>query len=145
MVKKVEIHTDGACSGNPGPGGWAAILTFGTHSKDISGFELDTTNNRMEMTAVIKGFQALTEPCQVTLYSDSKLVIQAFNDGWVANWLKTDFKGGKVKNIDLWQDILRAIAPHQVKWVWVKGHRDNPLNNRCDELARKAITDNTIE
>lgn len=145
MKKKVQIYTDGACSGNPGPGGWAAILTYGEHSKEISGFEPDTTNNRMEMTAVIKGFQALKEPCQVTLFSDSKLVVQAFNDGWISNWLQTGFKGGKVKNIDLWQEILRVISPHQVQWVWVKGHHDDPMNNRCDELARKAIADNITD
>ncbi|HOC06300.1 MAG: ribonuclease HI [Bacillota bacterium] len=142
MKKKVQIYTDGACSGNPGPGGWAAILIYGEHSKELSGYEPETTNNRMEMTAVINGFQALKEPCQVTLFSDSQLVVQAFNSGWISNWLKTGFKGGKVKNIDLWQEILRVIAPHQVQWVWVKGHQDNPLNNRCDELARKAIADN---
>lgn len=143
MAKKVQIYTDGACSGNPGPGGWAAILIFGPHTKEISGFEAQTTNNRMEMTAVIQGFRALTEPCQVTVYSDSNLVVQAFNSGWLASWLKTDFKQGKVKNIDLWQDLIKAMTPHQVQWVWVKGHGDNPLNNRCDELARKAIADNS--
>ena len=143
MAKKVQIYTDGACSGNPGPGGWAAILVFGPHTKEISGFEPQTTNNRMEMTAVIQGFQALTESCEVSVYSDSNLVVQAFNSGWLASWLKTDFKQGKVKNIDLWQEMLKAIKPHQVRWVWVKGHGDNLLNNRCDELARKAITDNS--
>ena len=143
MAKNVQIYTDGACSGNPGPGGWAAILIFGPHTKEISGFEAQTTNNRMEMTAVIQGFRALTEPCQVTVYSDSNLLIQAFNSGWLVSWLKTDFKQGKVKNIDLWQDLIKAMKPHQVQWVWVKGHGDNPLNNRCDELARKAIADNS--
>jgi ribonuclease HI len=105
-MKEVVIYTDGACSGNPGPGGWAAVLMFGQHKKEISGFAPQTTNNRMEMTAVIKALAALKEPCQVTVYSDSELLVRAFNDGWIANWLKTDFKQGKVKNIDLWQQIL---------------------------------------
>ena len=144
MAKKVQIYTDGACSGNPGPGGWAAILVFGPHTKEICGFEAETTNNRMEMMAVIQGFRALIEPCQVTVYSDSNLLVQAFNAGWLASWLKTDYKQGKVKNIDLWQDILKAIEPHQVQWVWVKGHGDNVMNNRCDELARQAIVDNSL-
>ncbi|MGI6366137.1 MAG: ribonuclease HI [Bacillota bacterium] len=140
--KQVRIYTDGACSGNPGPGGWAAILIYGPHSREISGFEAATTNNRMEMTAVIEGFRALKEPCQVTVYSDSALVVKAFNDRWLDNWQKTGFKGGKVKNIDLWRQLLEAIKPHEVKWVWVKGHADNEFNNRCDELARQAIADN---
>jgi len=108
-LKSVKIYSDGACSGNPGPGGWAAILIFGPHTKEISGYEPQTTNNRMEMTAVIQAFIALKEPCQVTVFSDSELVVKAFNDGWIANWLKTDFKQGKVKNIDLWQQMLQAI------------------------------------
>ena len=111
---------------------------------EISGFEAATTNNRMEMTAVIEGFRALKEPCQVTVYSDSALVVKAFNDRWLDNWQKTGFKGGKVKNIDLWRQLLEAIKPHEVKWVWVKGHADNEFNNRCDELARQAIADNAI-
>lgn len=143
MTKNVHIYTDGACSGNPGPGGWAAVLVFGPHIKEISGFEPQTTNNRMEMTAVIRAFQALKEPCQVTVFSDSKLVVEAFNADWIANWLKTNFKCGKVKNIDLWQELLKAIEPHQVRWVWVKGHGDNAMNNRCDELAREAIAANS--
>jgi len=143
MTKNVHIYTDGACSGNPGPGGWAAVLVFGSHVKEISGYEPQTTNNRMEMTAVIMGFLALKEPCQVTVFSDSKLVVEAFNAGWIANWLKTGFKQGKVKNIDLWQEILKAIEPHQVRWAWVKGHGDDVINNRCDELARQAIAANS--
>jgi len=141
-IKSIKLYTDGACSGNPGPGGWGAVLIYGAHVKEINGFVPDTTNNRMEMMAVIKGFQALKEPCQVTVYSDSKLVVQAFNDAWLSNWLKNDFKQGKVKNIDLWKEMLDVIRPHTVKWVWVKGHADNEYNNRCDELARQAIIDN---
>ena len=142
-LKSVKLYTDGACSGNPGPGGWAAVLIFGPHKKELSGYDPQTTNNRMEMMAVIKGIGALKEHCQVTVYSDSKLVVEAFNDGWISNWLKNDFKQGKVKNIELWQQMLEVIKPHKVKWVWVKGHADNAMNNRCDELARKAITDNS--
>lgn len=141
-LKQVKMYTDGACSGNPGPGGWAAVLIFGPHTKEISGFAPDTTNNRMEMTGVIQGFTTLKEPCRVTVYSDSALVVRAFNDGWLDSWQKTKFKQGKVKNIDLWQELLAAIKPHEVKWVWVKGHADNELNNRCDQLARQAILDN---
>lgn len=141
-MKEVKLYTDGACSGNPGPGGWAAILLFGPHRKELSGFEADTTNNRMEMTAVIRGLQALKEPCNVTVYSDSNLVIKAFNDGWLSSWQKTGFKGGKIKNIDLWQGLIEIIAPHNVSWVWVKGHSTDSENNRCDQLARKAISDN---
>lgn len=141
-LKRVELYTDGACSGNPGPGGWAAILLFGPHTKELSGFEPQTTNNRMEMTAVLMGFRALKESCGVTVFSDSELIVKAFNDGWIDNWLKTKFKQGKVKNIDLWEQILEEVKAHTVKWVWVKGHADNALNNRCDELARHAITSN---
>lgn len=139
--KEVTIYSDGACSGNPGPGGWAAVLLYGRHRKEISGFEPDTTNNRMEMTALIKAFEALREPCRVTVYSDSEIVVNAFNQGWVENWLKTGFKQGKVKNIDLWQQLLKAIEPHEVTWVWVKGHADDENNIRCDALARQAIKD----
>lgn len=139
----MKLYTDGACSGNPGPGGWAAVLIFGPHKKEISGFEEQSTNNRMEMTAVIQGLKALKEPCAVTVYSDSEIVVKAFNDGWIDSWLRSNFKQGKVKNIDLWKEMLEVIKPHSVKWIWVKGHADNELNNRCDELARKAITDNS--
>lgn len=141
-LKNVDLYSDGACSGNPGPGGWAAILIFGPHKKEIYGYEPRTTNNRMEMTAVLMGLRALKEPCRVTVYSDSELVVKAFNDGWMDKWLKNNFKQGNVKNIDLWKQILEEIKSHTVKWVWVKGHADNALNNRCDELARKAIDDN---
>lgn len=141
-MKEVKLYTDGACSGNPGPGGWAAILLFGQHTKELSGFEPDTTNNRMEMTAVIQGFRALKEPCRVTVYSDSNLVIKAFNAGWLANWQKTAFKGGKIKNIDLWQELIQVISSHDINWVWVKGHSTDFYNNRCDQLARQAISDN---
>lgn len=142
-MKQVKLYTDGACSGNPGPGGWGAVLLFGPHRREMSGFEPNTTNNRMELTAVIEGFRALKEPCSVTVYSDSQLVVKAFNEGWLDNWQRTGFKQGKVKNQDLWRQLLEAINSHRVKWVWVRGHAENELNNRCDQLARKAISDNT--
>lgn len=138
-LKQISLYTDGACSGNPGPGGWGAILMYGSHRRELSGYEPATTNNRMEITAVIQGLRALKEPCQVTVYSDSEIVIKAFNDGWMDNWLRTDYKQGKVKNRDLWEELLGELKRHQVIWVWVKGHADNPHNNRCDELARNAI------
>lgn len=142
-MKKITLYTDGACSGNPGPGGWGVVLLYGSHRRELNGFEQNTTNNRMELTAVIEGFSALKEPCMVTVCSDSQLVIKAFNEGWVENWLRTDFKRGKVKNQDLWRKLLTVIRPHRVKWVWVRGHAEDELNNRCDELANQAIKDNT--
>ncbi len=142
-MKEVRLYTDGACSGNPGPGGWGVVLVFGAHRKEMSGFEPQTTNNRMEMRAVIEGFKALKEPCVVTVYSDSRLVTEAFNQGWVTKWLQTDFNKGKVKNQDLWKQLLSVITPHRVRWVWIKGHSDDELNNRCDHLAKQAIAENT--
>lgn len=141
-MKEITLYTDGACSGNPGPGGWGVVLVFGSHRKEMSGFEPQTTNNRMEMQAVIEGFKALKEPCAVTVYSDSRLVTEAFNQGWVTKWLQTGFNKGKVKNQDLWQQLLEIIKPHRVRWVWVKGHSDDELNNRCDYLAKQAIAEN---
>lgn len=142
-IKKITIYTDGACSGNPGPGGWAAILDYNGHRKEISGFMAGTTNNRMEMFAVISGLGALKEPCDVTVYSDSSYVVQAFNEHWVEKWKRNGWKtasGGKVENQDLWFVLNVQIAKqHQVRFVKVKGHADNPDNNRCDELARAAI------
>lgn len=141
-MKKVTIYTDGACSGNPGPGGWAAVLCYGEHSMEISGFEAHTTNNRMELTAPIRALMKLNTPCEVELYSDSSYLINAFTKGWLASWqkrcwIKSDKK--PVENQDLWQELLKLTAIHNVKWIKVRGHADNPLNNRCDELARAAI------
>lgn len=141
-MKKVTIYTDGACSGNPGPGGWAAVLRYGEHSMEISGFEAHTTNNRMELTAPIQALLRLNTPCEVELYSDSSYLINAFTKGWLTswqkkNWVKSDKK--PVENQDLWQELLKLTAVHNVKWIKVRGHADNPLNNRCDELARAAI------
>lgn len=142
MTKEVIIYTDGACSYNPGPGGWAAILIYKGIEKEISGYYPQTTNNRMEMFAVISALAMLKEPCRVKLYSDSAYVINAFNNGWVHAWAKNNWKtAGKtdVKNIDLWQDLLRYSTKHKIEWIKVKGHADNPYNNRCDELARQEI------
>ena len=140
--KKVNIYTDGACSGNPGPGGWAAILEFGSHRKEISGSMAGTTNNRMELFAAISGLGALKEPCDVKLYSDSNYLVQAFNDHWIENWKKNGWKtsgGAKVENQDLWMILIVQTKKHNVQFFKVKGHSDHPENNRCDELARNAI------
>ena len=137
-MKTVTIYTDGACSGNPGPGGWGAILMYGSHKKELSGGEAGTTNNRMELTAVIRGLEALKEPCVVELYSDSKYVIDALEKGWARGWkargwIKSDKK--PALNPDLWGRLLELCEIHTVNLHWVKGHADNPFNNRCDELA----------
>lgn len=144
-MKEVTIYTDGACSGNPGPGGWGAILMYKDVRREMSGFEPHTTNNRMELTGPIVALSALKEPCSVTLYSDSAYLINAFEqrwiDGWLRrNWVKSDKK--PVENQDLWKEILRLCSIHNVRWVKVKGHADNPNNNRCDELATGAIKAN---
>ena len=137
-MKTVTLYTDGACSGNPGPGGWGAILEFNGVEKELSGGEDATTNNRMELTAVIEGLKALKEPCIVELYSDSKYVIDALEKGWVWGWKKRGWVKSDKKpalNPDLWEILLRLTQTHQVRYHWVKGHADNPKNNRCDELA----------
>ncbi|MGN0907372.1 MAG: ribonuclease HI [Bullifex sp.] len=136
-MKKVLIYTDGACSGNPGPGGWGAILRYGDAEKEISGGEPHTTNNRMELTAAIMALKALKEPCEVELYSDSKYLIDSFQKGWVHSWQKMGFvkKGKAVPNTDLWKTLLELFCVHKVTLVWVKGHADNEFNNRCDKLA----------
>ena len=137
-MKQVEIFTDGACSGNPGPGGWGTILRYNGHTRELSGGEASTTNNRMELTAVIEGLSALKEPCQVTLYSDSKYFIDAVEKGWVYSWKKNHWKRSNKEpalNVDLWEKILALLELHQVKLVWVKGHAGHPENERCDRLA----------
>lgn len=144
-MKHVEIYTDGACSGNPGPGGWAAVLLYKETEKEISGFVKETTNNRMELTAVIEGLNILKQSCKVTIYSDSAYVCNAFLQGWIISWELNGWKTSKktpVENQDLWKLLVNCTKDHQVTWVKVKGHSDNKYNNRCDELARKAITDN---
>ena len=136
-MKKIQIYTDGACRGNPGPGGWAAILMYGDVKKEISGGEPETTNNRMELISVISALEALRQPCAVTLYTDSQYVANAVNLGWLASWQRMGWKRktGEVKNPDLWQRLLPLLERHVVEFIWVKGHADNEYNNRCDELA----------
>ena len=142
--KHVNIYTDGACSGNPGPGGWAAILEFGPHRKEISGYMAGTTNNRMELFAAISALGALKEPCQVSLYSDSAYLVNAFNEHWIDGWKKRGWKnaaGEPVENQDLWFILMAQTRKHQGMFYKVKGHADHPENNRCDELARAAISE----
>ena len=137
-MKTVTLYTDGACSGNPGPGGWGAILEYNGHQKELSGGEGNTTNNRMELTAVIRGLQALKEPCTVELYSDSKYVIDALEKGWAIGWKKRGWIKSDKKpalNPDLWEQLLSLTERHELHYHWVKGHSTNPKNNRCDELA----------
>ena len=134
----VILYTDGACSGNPGPGGWGALLIFNGIEKELSGGEPHTTNNRMEMQAVIEGLRALTRPCLVKIHSDSALIINAFTKGWIENWLKKGWKKADkkpVENIELWQQMIEAAEPHTVEWIKVKGHSTDELNNRVDRLA----------
>ena len=140
--KHVDIYTDGACSGNPGDGGWAAILFYRNFRREVSGAERDTTNNRMELMAVIKGLGMLKEPCEVTVFSDSQYCVDAFLQGWVYGWQRNGWRTAsrdEVKNVDLWKELLSAMRPHKVTFVKVKGHADNEHNNRCDALAREAI------
>ena len=137
--KKVTIYTDGACSGNPGKGGWGAILIYGDAVKEISGGEDNTTNNRMELKAVIEGLKALKSSCDVEIYSDSAYVVNAFTQKWIDNWIKNNWKTAdkkSVKNVDLWQELLVLIKTHNVTFKKVKGHSDNELNERCDKLAK---------
>ena len=137
-MKAVELYTDGSCSGNPGPGGWGAILRYGTHEKELSGGDAHTTNNRMELSAVIAGLEALKEPCAVTLTSDSKYVCDAIVKGWARSWKKNGWRKSDKSpalNTDLWERLLRLLDIHQVKVVWVKGHAGHPENERCDRLA----------
>jgi ribonuclease HI len=136
-MKQVEIYTDGACKGNPGPGGWGVLLRLGNHEKELSGAEIDTTNNRMELTAAIQGLSALTEPCRVDLYSDSKYVIDGITK-WVHGWKKRGWVNASkkpVRNEDLWHDLIEAAARHQIEWHWVKGHSGHSENDRVDRLA----------
>ena len=137
-MKTVTLYTDGACSGNPGPGGWGAILEYQGHEKEFSGGEENTTNNRMELTAVIEGLSRLKEPCIVELYSDSKYVIDGLEKGWAEGWKKRGWIKSDKKpalNPDLWEQLLTLAHTHQMRYHWVKGHAENPRNNRCDELA----------
>ena len=137
-MKQIEIYTDGACSGNPGPGGWGAVLRYNGREKEISGGEAQTTNNRMELTAVIAALECLKEPCAVELYSDSKYVIDALSKGWAVSWRKKGWIKSDKKpalNVDLWDRLLKLTEAHEMRYHWVKGHADNEYNNRCDALA----------
>ena len=137
-MKEVSIFSDGACSGNPGPGGWGAILVYNGIEKVLSGGERETTNNRMELTGVIVALRALKEKCRVTVTSDSEYVIKGINEGWAEKWRENGWMRNKkeaAKNADLWQELLELCEKHEVTFEWVKGHAENPMNNRCDELA----------
>jgi len=141
--KTVEIYSDGACSGNPGPGGWGTILRYDGREKELSGFDPATTNNRMEMMAAIAGLEALKRPCHVRLTTDSQYLHKGMTE-WIQGWIRKGWKNSKreeVLNRDLWERLLNACNPHQIDWVWVRGHAGHPENERCDELARAAITD----
>lgn len=140
--RTVDVYTDGACSGNPGPGGWAAILKYGQHAKEISGGMSHTTNNRMELFAVISALGALKEPCRVRVHSDSTYVVNAFNKDWISGWQKNGWKTSDkkpVENQDLWRLLLIAMRKHEVTFHKVPGHADHPENNRCDELAKMEV------
>lgn len=137
-MKKVEIYTDGACSGNPGKGGWGAVLVYKNNEKEISGYDESTTNNRMELTAVIEALSSLKEPCEVLLTTDSKYVCDAITKGWVYSWKKNGWRKADKKpalNVDLWEKLLPLLEKHSVEWNWVKGHAGHPYNERCDALA----------
>lgn len=141
-MKQVTIYTDGACSGNPGPGGWGAILLYNRHRKELSGSEAHTTNNRMELMAAIGALDALREPCSVNLYTDSAYLCRAFNEDWLAGWQRNGWRTSakkEVENRDLWERLMAHSKTHSITWHKVKGHSDNADNNRCDALARGAI------
>jgi ribonuclease HI len=140
-VKRVEIFTDGACSGNPGPGGYGSLLRYGDVTKEISGCAPDTTNNRMEMTAVVEALRQLKRPCRITLYTDSTYVMRGMTE-WISGWIRRNWFNSHKKpvvNRDLWEMILDLSKPHQIEWKWVKGHKGHPENERCDQLARDAL------
>ena len=141
-MEKVIIYTDGACSGNPGPGGWGTILMYNGNKKEISGAKNNTTNNVMELTAALEGLKMLIFPCEVELYSDSAYLVNSFSQGWIYNWKKNNWKTASkepVKNKEIWEEIYNLTQIHKVKFIKVKGHADNEFNNRCDEMARNAI------
>ncbi|MGI6153318.1 MAG: ribonuclease HI [Christensenellaceae bacterium] len=147
-MKEVTIYCDGACSYNPGPGGWACVLDYKGNKKEISGYNPDTTNNRMELTAAMKGLMALKERCRVHVYTDSAYIHNAFDKGWIVSWQRNGWKTAAkkpVENQDLWKEILNQTKSHIVKWHKVKGHSDDALNNRCDELARAEIKKHKAE
>ncbi|NLN70054.1 MAG: ribonuclease HI [Chloroflexi bacterium] len=136
----VTIYTDGACQGNPGPGGWGALLRYGNHEKELSGGAKDTTNNRMELQAALEALRALNEPCQVTLFTDSEYLKKGITE-WLPNWKRRNWrrKGGKLANVDLWMQLDEEIARHEIHWYWVRAHAGHTHNERVDRLARRAI------
>ena len=139
-MKQIDVFTDGACKGNPGPGGWGAVIRYGKHEKEISGGDPDTTNNRMELSATIQALKILIEPCKVKLHTDSRYVIDGITK-WIHGWQRNGWKNASkqpVSNIDLWHDLIEATARHQVEWIWVKGHNGHPENERADRLASDA-------
>ena len=141
-MKTITLYTDGACSGNPGPGGWGAILSWKNNTREMCGGETSTTNNRMELTGVIRALQALKEPCVVELYSDSKYVVDGLGKGWAAGWKARGWRksdGKPALNADLWAQLLELADTHELRCHWVKGHADNPFNNRCDVLATEQV------
>ena len=145
MTENVYIFTDGACSGNPGPGGWGAILRYGTREKELSGFEPETTNNRMELTGAIEALRALKRPCEVILQTDSQYVVNGIEKGWAESWRKNNWVKADKKpalNSDLWESLLELCAVHRVRFIWIKGHAGHKENERCDELARDEIIKN---
>jgi len=147
-MKNIDIYTDGACSGNPGPGGYGAVLMYKGARRELSGAYALTTNNRMEVLAAIKALEALNEPCRVTLYSDSRYLVDAIEKGWVTKWRSNNWmrnKKEKAVNVDLWTCLLELLERHNVSFKWVKGHADNAENERCDQLATSSITDGNFE
>lgn len=136
-MKEVQIYTDGACRGNPGRGGWGAVLVYGKYEREMSGGEPETTNNRMELTAAIEGLRALKEPCRVTLYSDSQYLVKSFEEGWVYTWRDHGFRrvNEEIRNADLWRMLLALTEYHTVRFVWIRGHDGHDYNERCDKLA----------
>ena len=147
-MKTVEVYTDGACSRNPGPGGWAAILIYNGIEKEIYGYELQTTNNRMELMAIIKAIEVLKDSCIVKIYTDSAYAFNAFSKNWVNKWQTNNwitYKKEPVANKDLWQRLIELETKHDLEWHKIKGHSDNEINNRCDKLARKAIKEGGIQ
>lgn len=141
-MEEIIIYTDGACSGNPGPGGWGSILMFGDYKKEISGSNKNTTNNIMELTAIVEALRLVKHPCKIKIYSDSAYVVNGFLQGWIYNWVKKGWKtadGKPVKNKELWEELYNFTKEHEIEFIKVKGHSDNQYNNRCDELARAAI------
>ena len=141
-MKKIDIYTDGACSGNPGVGGWAAVLIYNGVEKELSGYNEDTTNNVMELTAAVEGLKTLKEDCEVNLYSDSAYLINSFKEGWIESWERNGWRTASkepVKNKDLWEQLIHLTKMHSVNWVKVKGHSDNEYNNKCDKLAKEEI------